>query len=152
MNRSFRPYGAALAAAIALTSAIPALAVDFRSVGVTAAVLYDGPSSKGNKLFVAPRGMPVEIVSAVNQWMKVRDLSGDIMWIAQADLSSQRTVIAVVLATVRSTPQESAPAVLQVERGVTLELADSAPAPGWVRVRHRDGVSGYVKSAELWGL
>ena len=138
-------------ASIAIAGA-PAVAADFRSVGIAVAVLYDGPSAKGKKLFLAPRGMPLEVVSAVSPWLKVRDLSGDVMWIAQADVSNQRTVIATGLATVRGAPQDTANALFQVERGVTLELTDAAPAGGWVRVKHRDGAAGYIKSAELWGL
>lgn len=132
--------------------AAPAGAADFRSVGVAAAVLYDGPSAKGKKLFLAPRGMPLEVLSVVNPWLKVRDLSGDVMWIAQTDVSNQRTVIATGLATVRGAPQDTANAIFQVERGVTLELTDPASATGWVRVKHRDGGAGYIKSTELWGL
>jgi len=35
---------------------------------------------------------------------------------------------------------------------VLLELVEAAPAPGWTRVRHRDGTTGYVRVAEVWGL
>ena len=45
-----------------------------------------------------------------------------------------------------------ADAVFQVERGVVLELIDPAPAPGWVRVRHRDGTTGYLRAVDAWGL
>jgi SH3-like domain-containing protein len=61
-------------------------------------------------------------------------------------------VIARANATVRSAAQDGAEVVFQAERGVVLELAEPAPAPGWVRVRHRDGSSGYVRAAEVWGL
>jgi SH3-like domain-containing protein len=142
--------GAAVACA-GLVSAAGALAAEFRSIAAPA-VLYDAPSLLAKKLFVAPRGMPVEVVSVVNQWVKVKDQAGDIAWVERADLSTQRTVIARANATVRSAAQDGAEVVFQAERGVVLELAEPAPAPGWVRVRHRDGSSGYVRAAEVWGL
>ena len=127
-------------------------AAEFRSVGVAAAVLFDSPSAKGKKLFVAPRGMPLEILSVVNNWVKVRDAAGDVLWIERAELVAQRTVVAVSTAMVRSSPQDSATIVFQAERGVLLDLTEPAPAGGWVKVKHRDGSLGFVKTAEVWGL
>lgn len=126
--------------------------VEFRSVGTAAAVLFDSPSSKGKKMFVAPRGMPLEVLSVVNNWIKVRDSAGDVLWIERADLVSRRTVVATSTAMVRSSPQDSATIVFQAERGVLLDLTEPAPAAGWVKVRHRDGSLGFVKSAEVWGV
>lgn len=127
-------------------------AADFRSVGVAAAVLYDGPSAKGRKLFVAPRGMPLEVLSVVNNWVKVRDAAGDVLWIERAELSPQRTLVATTTAQVRASPQDTAAVVFQAERGVLLELTDPAVTGGWAKVRHRDGSIGFVKAGEVWGL
>jgi SH3-like domain-containing protein len=132
------------------TSAVQA--ADFRSVGVAAAVLFDSPSAKGKKLFVAPRGMPLEVLSVVNNWVKVRDSAGDVLWIERAELANQRTVVAMSTAMVRSSPQDSATIVFQAERGVLLDLSEPAPASGWAKVKHRDGSLGFVKATEVWGL
>jgi SH3-like domain-containing protein len=128
-------------------------AAEFRSVNVAAAVLWDGPSDKAKKVFVAPRGMPVELVSTLNTWSKVRDVAGDISWVAGSDLSKTRTVLATTLATVRTAAQEGAPLAFQAERGVTFELLDAGQVTaGFVRVKHKDGTTGFVKTAEVWGL
>jgi len=48
--------------------------------------------------------------------------------------------------------------VFRAERGVLLELAEPASAatttatPGWVKVKHRDGQSGYVRITQIFGL
>jgi SH3-like domain-containing protein len=40
--------------------------------------------------------------------------------------------------------------VAMIDRNVLLELV--APvAAGWVKVRHQDGTSGFVKATEIWG-
>jgi SH3-like domain-containing protein len=127
-------------------------AADFKSIGTAAAVLYDGPSAKGKKMFVAPRGMPVEVLATVNNWIKIRDQAGDVLWVDRAELASQRTVIVLSTATVRSSPLDSATIVFQAERGVVLDLTDAAPAAGWVRVKHRDGAVGFVRATDVWGV
>jgi hypothetical protein len=61
-------------------------------------------------------------------------------------------------ADVRANPEEAAPLVFRAEQNVLLELAESATSPtstanpGWVKVRHRDGQTGYVRIAQVYGL
>jgi SH3-like domain-containing protein len=136
-----------------LTVALPAVAADYRSVNVAAAVLWDGPSDKAKKVFVAPRGMPVEVVSTLNTWVKVRDFGGDVSWMAGNELSKTRTVVATTLATARAAAQDTAALAFQAERGVTLELLDAGQVTaGFVRIKHKDGTIGFVKTSEVWGL
>jgi SH3-like domain-containing protein len=148
--------GALITVLLAASAAAPATALaqatEYRSIGVPAAVLYDGPSTKGKKLFVAPRGMPLEVVSTLPQWVKVRDMVGDVMWIERKDLAAQRTLVTVAMASVRKEPQDSAPLVFQAERGVLLDWVDAGVPAGWARVRHKDGVVGFVRATEVWGL
>lgn len=141
-----------VAAVVAAMPAVPAAAAEFRSVAQPA-VLYDGPSKQARRTWVAPRGMPLEVISTLGPWVKVRDMAGDVVWIERSDLADRRTVVATTLAAVRQQPQESAPVVLHAERGVLLEIGEAPnEAPGgWLRVRHRDGGGGWVRSAEVWG-
>jgi SH3-like domain-containing protein len=144
-----------LALAMALSALVPtgaAWSAEFRSVAGAALVLFDGPSLQARKLWVAPRQMPLEVVSVVGQWVKVRDVSGDVAWVERAELSAQRTVVTRTSASVRNLGQEGAEVVFATDRGVVLELVDPTPVSGWVRVRHRDGSSGWVRSADVWGL
>ena len=68
-----------------------AVALDFRSVGDAAAILYDAPSTKAQKLFVLSRDYPVEIVVKLEGWTKVRDDTGEFAWIENHQLSERRT-------------------------------------------------------------
>ena len=131
----------------------PGAAAEFRSVAQPA-ILYDGPSKQARKLFAAPRGMPLEVISTVGAWVKVRDIGGDVLWIERGDLAERRSIVTATQATVRQQPQDSAAVVLQADRGVLLDLepAGEASTPGWTRVRHRDGGSGWVRNTEVWGL
>lgn len=135
----------------ALCGAGFAQAAEFRSVGQAAAIMYDAPSFKGRKMYVAPRGMPVELVLTYGEWTKVRDAAGDLAWIESGALTNRRMlVVNAARAQVRAAADESAPLVFTAERGVLLELVE--PVAGtWLRVRHADGSAGYVRASEVWG-
>jgi SH3-like domain-containing protein len=142
--------GALLVAPAAAAAA--ANAAEFRSVGEGGAVLYDSPSAQGRKLFVAKRYYPLAIVVTLEQWVKVRDASGDLAWVEKRALSDQRIVMVVApRAAVQNAPDPAAPVVFDAEKDVALEVL-AIVNPDWVRVRHLDGQSGYVRAAEVWGL
>ena len=143
---------AALLAAVAATMLAPmANAADFKSVGAAPAIMYDAPSERGRKVFIAPRGMPVEVVLSYGEWTKVRDVSGDLSWVEARALDARRHVIVNVAgAKVRSAADEASPVVFTAERGVLLELAEPISS-GWIKVRHRDGQGGFIRAPEVWG-
>ena len=135
----------------ALMLALPAHAIDFKSVGNAPAVLYDAPSEKGRKTFVAPRGMPVEVVLSYGDWAKVRDAGGDLSWIESKSLAAKRmVVVTAVSGKIHAAADDSSPLVFAADRGVLLELSEPV-ASGWLKVRHRDGVAGYLKATDAWG-
>jgi SH3-like domain-containing protein len=146
--------GLAAFVAIVLAQAVSpgwARAAEFREVTSPAGVLYDGPSEHARKLFLVPRGTPLELVSSVPGWVKVRDLSGDVLWIERGELGAARHVIANTLAAVRRSPQRSGELLVQVERGVLLEVVDDEAPAGWVHVRYPGTAAGYAEAAEVWG-
>jgi len=141
-----------LASALLTLAMAGAHAFDFKSIANAPAILYDAPSQKGGKLFIAPRGMPVEVVLTYGEWAKVRDATGDLAWIEQRLLSPRRNVVVrSPNARVRQAAEESSTAIMSAERGVLLELVEPAGG-GWVKVRHRDGIVGFVRSSDIWGI
>ena len=140
------------AGAALLLAALSAQAFDFKSVGNAPAILYDAPSVRGGKLFIAPRGMPVEVVLSYGEWVKVRDMSGDMAWTEARLLSAKRNVIVRANGVkVRPTPDDNGIPLMTADRGVLLELADPT-SNVWIKVRHRDGIIGFVKSSDIWGI
>lgn len=141
-----------IAAGILSLASCAAFAFDFKTVGPRPVVLYDVPSAKGGKLFVAPSGMPVEVVLSYGEWVKVRDAAGDLAWTEARGLSAKRNVIVRVAGTkVRAAAEDNAAVLMTADKNVLLELVDPEAGP-WVRVRHRDGISGYVKASDVWGI
>ena len=151
MVRAARIAGRITAALLAV-AASQALALDFRTVSADAAVLYDAPSSKANRMFVVNRGYPLEVIVAVEGWVKVRDAAGALTWIDAKQLTDKaRTVmVRAAVVQVRQKPEDSAPVAFQAQQNVLLELVEVSA--GWVQVRHRDGGSGYVRAQQVWGV
>jgi len=141
-----------IAGAVLLLATAASHAVDFKTVGAAPVILYDAPSAKGGKLYVAPRGMPLEVVLSYGEWVKVRDASGEMAWTEAKGLSAKRNVVArAANLKVRASPDDTASAIILVDKGVLLEMSEQASS-GWVKVRHKDGQNGYVKTSEVWGL
>lgn len=141
----------ALALAMFGFAAPAAWAIDYLSVAEPAA-MYDAPSQKARPLFAIAAGTPVEAVVSLDGWVKVRDARGDLAWVEKRHLSQQRTVIVRgERAQVRQQPDEKAVLAFEADKDVVLEFVEPA-VPGWARVRHRDGQTGFVKAAQVWGL
>jgi SH3-like domain-containing protein len=139
--------GALLLALVAL----PAAAAEYRSLGDRPAVLYDAPSSRADRLFVASRLYPFEVLVKLDQWSKVRDATGEVAWVENSALGARATVMVTVpLADVRSGPSAQASLVFEAYKNVVLEVVKPA-AEGWVEVRHRDGQHGFIRAAHVWG-
>lgn len=129
---------------------LPAQAGDFLTVE-TPALLYDAPSQKGNRLFVIRRDTPVELVVALDGWAKVRDAEGVLAWIERKSLSNRRSLIVTASkAEVRQTADEASSLVFSAEKNVALDFLETLPG-GWVKARHRDGQSGFVRANQVWG-
>jgi len=125
--------------------------IDFFSIASNAVIMYDAPSTKSGKLFVASANLPVEAVVNVEGWSKVRDSSGSLAWVEQSALSKQRFVIVIVpLADIYQSANENSEIIFQSQENVVMEWI-SSDIPGWVRVRHQEGEAGYVRSSQVWG-
>jgi SH3-like domain-containing protein len=141
----------AAAALAGAAAARPAAAQEFRAVAVNAAVLYDAPSVKAKKLYVVNRGYPVEVVVVVEGWVKVRDANGEFTWIESKALTEKRTVmVKVPLAPVHQSADDNAPVVFQAQQHVILELIEISG--GWLRVRHQEGQTGFIRVSQVWGV
>ena len=72
-------------------------------------------------------------------------------WIEQTYLSDKHSVIVTAdRADVRRKADDSSSLVFEAEKNVALEFVEMAPG-GWIKVRHRDGASGYVRANQIWG-
>lgn len=134
-----------------LPAAVWAQSFNYKAIGNAPAILYDAPTQNGIKRFIAPRGMPVEVVHVSGVWSKVRDVSGEMSWVESSMLGGKRTVVVTAeKAKIRLNGDFNAPIVFTADKGVILEI-DRPVASGWFKIRHRDGQTGYVHASEVWG-
>lgn len=142
----------ALVALSLVSAAGAALAIDYRSVSVPAAILYDAPSQAGKKLYLIKAQTPVEVVVRLDGWYKVRDAEGTLAWIEARNLVDKRTlVVTAPRAELRQAEKAEAAILAELEKWVAVEFVELA-SPGWAKVRHRDGATGYIRSTQVWGL
>ena len=149
MRRILYPLLLAVLSASAVVSS--AHAAEFRSVQDNAAVLYDAPSRQARPLYVVQRSYPLEVIVNLEAWVKVRDHAGVLSWIEKKALSDKRMVLVTTASTAaRQHPEDSAPSVFSAAQNVVLELVEIVPN-GWLRLRHSDGATGFVRAAAVWG-
>jgi SH3-like domain-containing protein len=140
-----------LAGLLLLLAATGAGAAEFRSVQENAAVLYDAPSRAATPLFVVQRNYPLEVIVNLDAWVKVRDQAGALSWIEKKALGDKRMLLVTgASAEARVRPEDGAPVAFSAAQNVALELVEVAPG-GWLRVRHADGATGFVRAAQVWG-
>ncbi len=134
-------------------------AADYRTTADAPTLLYDAPSTKARPLFVYGRDVPLEVLVVVEGWTKIRDVGGTFGWIPNKSLTDKRMLLVrVPVAEVRTNPDAASPVSFRAEQNVLLDLAEGASSagntatPGWVKVRHRDGQTGYVRVNQVFGL
>lgn len=146
------PFSKGLAAAMLTLAALSATALEFRSAAEHGAVFYDAPSDKAKKLFVVSRGYPVEVLIDNKDWLRVRDQSGALAWVAKKSLSPKRTVVVTAQKCgIHAAPDAKSAPLFSAERNVVFELIEAGKS-GWVKIKHRDGAVGYARIEEVWGV
>lgn len=143
-----RQIGLLLLASIFSSTAV---ALEYRSIQSDRTVMYDAPSLHGKKLYLVSRYYPVEVIVSLEQFAKVRDVAGGLAWVEKKQLSDKRMVLVnVPLADVRQAADEKSALVFQAERNVVMELLENAGS-GWLKVKHPDGATGFVRISQVWG-
>ena len=132
---------------------LTASALDFRSVAVPKAILYDAPSTSSKKVLLLSQSYPVEVVGNLGGGLKGRDAQGSMNWVEAKQLSTKRSVMVTKnLTEMRVRPDVAADLVATLEKDVVLELMEAKANNGWLKVKHRDGVTGYVLVSSTWGF
>lgn len=120
-------------------------------------MLYDAPSAQGKKLFLLGQGYPVEIIVNLGEWLKVRDNQGGLSWVEAKQVDTKRTLL---ITQSQAEMHEAADALskllCKLDKDVVVDFIEPviADAAGktWVKVRHRDGLTGYILTTVVWGL
>jgi len=130
-----------------------AAALEFKSVAVSKAILYDAPSTSAKKILLLSQNYPVEVIVNLGEWLKVRDAQGSISWVEAKQLSSKRTVmVSAANAEIRSGADAASTLLATLEKDVVLEIDAAKLVNGWLKVKHRDGITGFILISSVWGF
>ena len=148
--RRYRVRAALLVLLLSLNTHVGA-ALEYLSLADNAVIMYNAPSIKADKLYVASRHLPVEAVVRVEGWIKVRDSSGTLSWVEQKAISGKRFVVVIEQqAQIYQAADINSTLLFLAQKDVVFEWLENS-SNGWVKVRHRNGQSGYVKTNQIWG-
>lgn len=114
--------------------------------------IRSGPGTGYSVLYEVFAGYPLKVLREKGKWARVVDFEGDIGWIYRPLLSKARTVIVSKKGgniNVRSGPGTRYKVKGQAEQGVVFRLLKKKGI--WVKVRHDNGLSGWIHGKLLWG-
>ncbi len=141
-----------LSLGFSLSLSLPVQAADFRSILPAKAIAFDAPSAESTKTYIMTQGYPVEVIVNLGAWVKVRDQHGGLSWLEGKDLSAKRTVIVTANAEIKEAESADSKLLATVDKDVVLEVLSPSINLGWVKVKHRNCVSGYIQTSAIWGL
>jgi SH3-like domain-containing protein len=156
---SSRSQFAFVALVVLLFAAVPASADDkpgvprFASLRVGEVNLRSGPGTKYPIQFVYHhKGLPVEILSEYDIWLKVRDWQGSEGWVHERMITPARTVIIKTdTRTIYRDPARDSPALAKLEPGVVARLLECRNA--WCRIEtEKQNIKGWLLRSEVWGV
>lgn len=132
--------------------AAPGGAADYRIIDAPVAILYDSPSQKGQKRYLMRAQTPVEVVVRLEGWSKIRDAEGTLAWVESSALAEKRNLVVIApRAEIRQAASPEAKILAELDKWVAVEFLGPAE-PGWARVKHRDGATGFIRVTQVWGL
>lgn len=112
--------------------------------------MRSGPGTKYSIMWELGAGFPLKVESRKGKWLKVSDFEGDVGWIYSGLVSKKaHLIVKKKRVNVRSGPGAKTKIVGKANYGVvfrTLQQKD-----GWAKVKHENGLTGWVERSLLWG-
>lgn len=112
--------------------------------------LRSGPSTNYRVKWVLGKGFPLQVVRSKGKWLKVRDFENDTGWIYSPLTSTvPHLVVKRKIVNIRSGPGTNYRIVGKAKYGVVFRTLKRVK--GWVKIRHEDGMTGWIARRLLWG-
>jgi SH3-like domain-containing protein len=112
--------------------------------------LRAGPGTNHDALWLVGRGYPLEVIGRRGDWIQVRDFEADSGWVYRPLVARDpHFVVKATVANVRSEPRGNARIVGKARYGDVVKTVERRT--GWVKVRHPDGLKGWISRQLLWG-
>ncbi len=112
--------------------------------------MRSGPGTRFPIEWVLKRqGLPVEIVSEYEIWLRIRDPEGDEGWVHKTAVTGKRAAIVTGKPReLREDHSDNAATSAHLEAGAIGQLVSCAP--DWCKLKF-NGVKGYLRKTDFWG-
>lgn len=112
--------------------------------------MRSGPGTKYAVLWELGSGYPLQVKGKSGNWLKVSDFEGDVGWVYKSLVSRKaHLIVKKERVNIRSGPGKKYRIVGQANYGVVLRTIKRGK--NWVKVKHDNGMTGWVKRSLLWG-
>lgn len=128
----------------------PAAAQEMVSVDRPKVNMRSGPGTNYSTLWELGQGYPLMVVGRKGDWLKVRDFENDEGWLYRPLVAKKpHMIVKAQIVNIRNSPNTKARIVGKAKYGVVLQTQERGS--GWVKVRHENGLTGWVARSLLWG-
>lgn len=146
-----KPTHNLLAALLLLLTCHMASALEYRSAIRHGVILQEAPNDNAKKLYVVSQNTPLELMAEQSGWARVRTREGKLAWTKQQDLGKRTHLEVIRACAVYKDGNAQSPVVFRAEPGLLIEIIENTRT-GWLRIRHRDGLTGFVRIEDVWGV
>lgn len=112
--------------------------------------MRSGPGTGYAVLWELGKGFPLKVEETKGRWLKVSDFEGDVGWVYKPLVSGKpHLIVKKRRINVRSGPGTNYKIVGKANYGVVFKTLDRRGS--WIKVRHENGLNGWVMRKLLWG-
>lgn len=112
--------------------------------------LRSGPGKKYSVLWELGKGFPLQIVSSKGNWLKVTDFEKDTGWIYKKLITDKRhLIVKKKRVNIRNKPGKNSNIIGKANYGVVFRTLETKK--GWAKIKHENGLTGWIKRDLLWG-
>ena len=112
--------------------------------------LRSGPGQNYSVVWELGRGFPLKVLSSKGNWVKVQDYENDTGWVNKKFLDRMaHLIVKKKRINIRSGPGTRFRLIGKANYGVVFRTLERKK--GWVKVKHENGLSGWVLRSLLWG-
>jgi len=112
--------------------------------------MRSGPGATYAVLWQLGQGYPLQVIETKGKWLKVTDFEGDVGWVHNNLLGREpHLIVKKERIDIRNGPGENYKITGKANYGVVFRTLTRKK--GWVKIKHEDGLEGWVQRDLLWG-
>jgi SH3-like domain-containing protein len=112
--------------------------------------LRSGPGKKYAVVWELDKGFPFKVIDTKGNWYKVQDFENDTGWVHKRMVSAKaHLIVKKKRVNIRSAASKRARLIGKADYGVVFRTLEFRK--GWVKVKHENGLTGWVRRNLLWG-